>query len=186
MVTCEKANPKRNRKQPTPTRRPANPPARFAFRRKHSKPDRKRGKSPTQTPTKERICQRHSGIKTTASTTKTSRRTVFRACVLHNFIIIIRSTSIVFRVYFVWENQVFLCSMHKMMWKLGCVFGEKNIFRLCFHPILTENYVKFNIVWNRLCPHNLCHRIKMGKTKRGLRGIFIIIFVQKLSNTVRI
>ena len=66
------------------------------------------------------------------------------------------------------------------------VFLEKNIFRLCFHPILTENYVKFNIVWNRLCPHHLCHRIKIGKRKRGLRGTFIIISVQILSKSVRI
>jgi hypothetical protein len=93
------------------------------------------------------------------------------------------------QVYFVCiscgKNEVFLCSMHKMMWNLAGVF-EKNKFRLCFHPILSENYVKFNIVWNRLCPHNMCHRIKMGKTERGLRGIFIIIFVQKLSKSVRI
>ena len=51
------------------------------------------------------------------------------------------------------------------------MFLEKVIFRLCFHAILTENYVKFNIVWNRLCSHNMCHRIKVGKRKRGLRGI---------------
>ena len=93
------------------------------------------------------------------------------------------------QVYFVCiscgKNEVFLCSMHKMMWNLAGVF-EKNKFRLCFHPILSENYVKFNIVWNRLCPHNMCHRIKMGKTERGLRGIFIIIFVQQLSKSVRI
>ena len=101
----------------------------------------------------------------------------------------ISSSSGPLKVYFVCiscgKNKVFLCSMHKMMWKLACVF-EKIIFRLCFHPILTENYVKFNIVWNRLCPHNMCHRIKIGKRKRGLRGIFIIIFVQNLSKSVRI
>ena len=70
--------------------------------------------------------------------------------------------------------------------EIGWCFWKKVIFRLCFHAILTENYVKFNIVWNRLCPHNMCHRIKIGKRKRGLRGIFIIIFVQNLSKSVRI
>ena len=75
------------------------------------------------------------------------------------------------------KNQVFLCSMRKMMWKMGgnwVVFLEKSYFACVFHPILTENYVKFNIVWNRLCPHNLCDRIKIGKRKRGLRGTFKI------------
>ena len=93
------------------------------------------------------------------------------------------------QVYFVCiscgKKEVVLCSMHKMMWNLAGVFEKKTYFRLCFHPILSENYVKFNIVWNRLCPHNMCHRIKMGKTERGLRGIFIIIFVQQLSKSVR-
>ena len=33
------------------------------------------------------------------------------------------------------------------------MFFEKGQFRLCFHPNLTENYVKSNIVSNRVCPH---------------------------------
>ena len=45
-------------KPETPTtrpRRPANPPARFAFRQKDSKPDKKRGRSPNTTPTNKKI-----------------------------------------------------------------------------------------------------------------------------------
>ena len=43
----------------------------------------------------------------------------------------ISSSSGPLQVYFVCiscgKNQVFLCSMHKMMWKLGCVFGKNHI-----------------------------------------------------------
>ena len=58
-----KANPKWNGEQHSPTRRPANPPARFAFLQKDSKPDKKRGKAQHKNPQKKRICQRHSGVK---------------------------------------------------------------------------------------------------------------------------
>ena len=117
--------------------------------------------------------------------TKTSRRAVFRTCVLHNFIII-RSTSNVFRLYLVWEKWSIFAQHAQNDVEFGWCFWKNTYGAGVFIPILTENYVKFNIVWNRLCPRNFCHRIKMGKTKRGLRGIFIIIFVQKLSKSVRI
>ena len=98
----------------------------------------------------------------------------------------ISSSSGPLKVHFVWEALSVFCSACTKWCGNWLVFLEKVIFRLCFHAILTENYVKFNIVWNRLCPHNMCHRIKIGKRKRGLRGIFIIIFVQNLSKSVRI
>ena len=98
----------------------------------------------------------------------------------------ISSSSGPLKVHFVWEAWSIFCSACTKWCGNWLVFLEKVIFRLCFHAILAENYVKFNIVWNRLCPHNMCHRIKIGKRKRGLRGIFIIIFVQNLSRSVRI
>ena len=95
----------------------------------------------------------------------------------------ISSSSGPLKVHFVWEALSVFCSACTKWCGNWLVFLEKVIFRLCFHAISTENYVKFNIVWNRLCPHNMCHRIKIGKRKRGLRGIFIIIFVQNLSKS---
>ena len=72
--------------------------------------------------------------------------------------------SCVFRVYFVWVKSKCFCAACTKWCGNSVVFLEKkNIFRLCFHPILTENYVKFNIVWKRLCRHNFCHRSKMGR-----------------------
>ena len=54
-------------------RRPANPPARFAFRQKaNSKPKSERGKSTTETTTQQ-ICQRHSGKVPLCHKSKTCR-----------------------------------------------------------------------------------------------------------------
>ena len=97
----------------------------------------------------------------------------------------ISSSSSPLNVYFVWEKSSVFVQHAQIDVEIGLCFWKK-IFRLGFHPILAENYVKFNIVWNRLCPHNLCHRVKIGKRKRGLRGTFIIISVQNLSKSVRI
>ena len=60
-----------NQKPHKPARRPANPPARFAFRhRKNSKPDTQKGQEPKQKHPQKRFAKGHSGL-TTASHSKT-------------------------------------------------------------------------------------------------------------------
>ena len=83
----------------------------------------------------------------------------------------ISSSSGPLKVHFAWEALSVFCSACT---KCGnwMVFLEKVIFRLCFHAILTEQ--------------NMCHRIKIGKRKRGLRGIFTIIFDHFCPNFVEI